>query len=168
MKIWLYHCSKLAKWSLHCENGEDWAKNRIWPHMTPIWPPWGSQMGNKIQFFQNLTLPLFKTCKKVPSLHCKNGEVLEKNKIWPRLAPFGPFLGQNRGLRDEIFQIWLQILTELTPSYVWRKFGKNRFMGTHFLAISGALEFGKTFPFLLWDALCWCSSKISRMVRRPI
>ena len=56
-KIWLHHCSKLPKRSLPCEYGNDWAKNRIWPH----------------------------------------------------LAPFGTFRGAKRGLRDDFFQIWLQI-----------------------------------------------------------
>ena len=67
-KIWLHHCSKLSKRSLPCEYGDDWAKNRIWPQLAPPGHWRGGQMGSKSQILENLTSPLFKTSKKVPSL----------------------------------------------------------------------------------------------------
>ena len=145
-KIWLHHCSKLPKRSLPCEYGDDRAKNRIWPQLAPpgYWRG-GAKWGLKVKFLKIW----LHHCSKLPkrSLPCEYGHDRAKNRIWPRLAPFGTFRGAKSGLRVDFYQIWLQIHSKHASKSAWCEFGKNRFMGTHFLAITGPLELGKRFPF---------------------
>ena len=46
----------------------EWTFLQVITNGKVIWQLWGGQMGTKIHFFDNLTLPLLITCKKVHSL----------------------------------------------------------------------------------------------------
>ena len=70
----------------------------------------------------------------------KIGQKIRLGLDWPHLAPLG-FKIRVLGMTFTRFD------SKLAPMYVWCAFGKNHFMGTHFLAITEPLELGKTFPF---------------------